>query len=1156
MSNYYTHTNGLPANQTRGIASQIRNELDGIADSFALLPTAEELVTGQGNFLVDTGTVNAYTATASTEITAYTDGQTFKVKAINGNTASTTIDINGLGAVPITRPGGLPINAYDIVSGQVFEITYLVDSNSFQLSLNGLSGTDVTAVAMADATHFASAETTPADTDEIGILNSGLSFVLNKLTWANLKTSLGFSANVLAVGSGGTGAATLADGGLMIGNAAGAVEVVPAGATTEILVGGGALTKPVFTTATGSGAPVRATSPTLVTPILGTPTSGNISNCTGGPTLTSATLVTSAIGTPSSGILTNCTGLPPAGVTGTAAVLGANTFTGAQTLPAAGAILTGTISGTTTLVAGAAASGTAVLPATGGQLTVMADTNPLAKANGYYSTAAAAAGISVADDDDLDNPYNNITLHFEGSLPNWTTPSETTFLCSKAYDASNRLQLTLNTDGKIQLFWRTTATATIVNVTTTNANTFSAGSSHKVTCVFTRGATADASTVGIFFDGVLFETLVPGSGTPTADGSNAGAFQVLGYLNTRQTGTANTVILYSRALTATEVASLCTNGISASDMWGSQTSLNTDAIVNTTSGYNYSTFSGASATGFTAASSGPDSVATTTDSINFVAGKRYRVSFTASGTLGSTNSITALVTSVTAIALVTGTTAHAMTLGINTVEYIPTQTITGCVSWETVGTASYTISNFSIVEIGATLALLPENVQAYPGNWIDATGNTAGGVIPATGVTPLHYAPIIFGRPGGQTITGGTAATDVLSLVGTSGTGTATSPAVQIKVGTNGGTTAITTLNNGNVGIGAASPVAKLQIEAGSLFANASYSDAVGAFNPSSEAIYNMYGSGAYWGIRTASTSKSFNIDTYNTGSPKNVFTILQAGNVGIGTAGPGYKLEISTDSAGKPGVGGLWTVVSDERTKDIIAPADLDRCVEIIEQTPLYYAKYKDGFYKDGTINDKHFLTPIAQDVQKVFPSAVQPHRVEFAADIIDGEEEYQEQDFTVETVTESVTSIEVIDGVPTQITKQVEKENKIMLFDDVPMVDQDGNQVMEEYEVSPATPYIPATFGPQEDIPADRVAINENGNAIIGQVQLTEAVEATLAIMGTRQLTHKMPRMITKTRPKITHETIEDCLDLNAGQLNMALYGAVQSLIARVKELEAKLS
>lgn len=98
---------------------------------------------------------------------------------------------------------------------------------------------------------------------------------------------------------------------------------------------------------TGSGSLVRATSPTLVTPILGTPTSGTLTNCTGLPVstgvsglgtgvatflatpssanlatavtdetgsgalvfATSPTLVTPALGTPASGVLTNCTGV-------------------------------------------------------------------------------------------------------------------------------------------------------------------------------------------------------------------------------------------------------------------------------------------------------------------------------------------------------------------------------------------------------------------------------------------------------------------------------------------------------------------------------------------------------------------------------------------------------------------------------------------------------------------------------------------------------------------------------------------------------------------------------------------------------------------------------------------------------------------------------
>lgn len=116
------------------------------------------------------------------------------------------------------------------------------------------------------------------------------------------------SAASVTVAQGGTGRATstTAYGLIAAGTTAtGAHQTLAAGATTEVLVGGGASALPVWTTATGSGAPVRATSPTLVTP---------------------------ALGTPSSGTLTNCTGLPPAGVTGTAAVLGANTFTGDQAL--------------------------------------------------------------------------------------------------------------------------------------------------------------------------------------------------------------------------------------------------------------------------------------------------------------------------------------------------------------------------------------------------------------------------------------------------------------------------------------------------------------------------------------------------------------------------------------------------------------------------------------------------------------------------------------------------------------------------------------------------------------------------------------------------------------------------------------------------------
>ena len=57
---------------------------------------------------------------------------------------------------------------------------------------------------------------------------------------------------------------------------------------------------------TGTGALVFGTSPTLVTPALGTVASGVISACTS----TSMVMVTPVLGTPTSGVLTNCTGSP------------------------------------------------------------------------------------------------------------------------------------------------------------------------------------------------------------------------------------------------------------------------------------------------------------------------------------------------------------------------------------------------------------------------------------------------------------------------------------------------------------------------------------------------------------------------------------------------------------------------------------------------------------------------------------------------------------------------------------------------------------------------------------------------------------------------------------------------------------------------------
>ena len=84
-----------------------------------------------------------------------------------------------------------------------------------------------------------------------------------------------------------------AAGQLVYGTGTGTAAALAAGATTSILVGGGA-GAPVWTIATGTGAPVRENAPTLIAPVLGAATATSINGAGIESTFDSVTLTTAS----------------------------------------------------------------------------------------------------------------------------------------------------------------------------------------------------------------------------------------------------------------------------------------------------------------------------------------------------------------------------------------------------------------------------------------------------------------------------------------------------------------------------------------------------------------------------------------------------------------------------------------------------------------------------------------------------------------------------------------------------------------------------------------------------------------------------------------------------------------------------------------------
>ena len=91
---------------------------------------------------VDSGFANNYIVTAATPYTSYQNGQLVFFVPANTNTGPSTININGLGPIPIVTITGIPVTAGQITAGIMTELIYF--NGSFQLlSIGNTFGSSV-----------------------------------------------------------------------------------------------------------------------------------------------------------------------------------------------------------------------------------------------------------------------------------------------------------------------------------------------------------------------------------------------------------------------------------------------------------------------------------------------------------------------------------------------------------------------------------------------------------------------------------------------------------------------------------------------------------------------------------------------------------------------------------------------------------------------------------------------------------------------------------------------------------------------------------------------------------------------------------------------------------------------------------------------------
>ena len=120
-------------------------------------------------------------------------------------------------------------------------------------------------------------------------------------------------------------------------------------------------------------------------------------------------------------------------------------------------------------------------------------------------------------------------------------------------------------------------------------------------------------------------------------------------------------------------------------------------------------------------------------------------------------------------------------------------------------------------------------------------------------------------------------------------------------------------------------------------------------------------------------TGNGFLQSVYNdTNTGFNIILQPMIGNVAIGNVNPTYKLQLATDSAGKPSTN-TWTIVSDKRIKKNITELSKDILYEKAKNYKIKKFNYKEDYLNAHELEDRNYIGIIADEVEEYMPCCIE---------------------------------------------------------------------------------------------------------------------------------------------------------------------------------------